>query len=138
MTAIAAITGVPMRVLLGTEEAQLAGAQDTNAWDNRLVRRQHKTATPRIVRPVIDRLIAVGVLPPPKYENDVWEYEVNWPDLRKPSDMEAAELAHKKAETLAKYMQSGIDTLIEPFDFCLLYTSPSPRDATLSRMPSSA
>ena len=23
-------------------------------------------------------------------------------------------------------------------DFCLLYTSPSPRDATLSRMPSSA
>ena len=25
-----------------------------------------------------------------------------------------------------------------PFLFCLLYTSPSPRDATLSRMPSSA
>ena len=25
-----------------------------------------------------------------------------------------------------------------PFEFCLLYTSPSPRDATLSRMPSSA
>ena len=25
-----------------------------------------------------------------------------------------------------------------PFIFCLLYTSPSPRDATLSRMPSSA
>ena len=24
------------------------------------------------------------------------------------------------------------------FDICLLYTSPSPRDATLSRMPSSA
>ena len=32
---------------------------------------------------------------------------------------------------------------VDPFktgkvDFCLLYTSPSPRDATLSRMPSSA
>ena len=26
----------------------------------------------------------------------------------------------------------------EPLRFCLLYTSPSPRDATLSRMPSSA
>ena len=25
-----------------------------------------------------------------------------------------------------------------PFNSCLLYTSPSPRDATLSRMPSSA
>ena len=27
---------------------------------------------------------------------------------------------------------------IDPDDVCLLYTSPSPRDATLSRMPSSA
>ena len=37
---------------------------------------------------------------------------------------------------LKKYMQS-----IVPYDSyltCLLYTSPSPRDATLSRMPSSA
>ena len=33
-------------------------------------------------------------------------------------------------------MNSGILTLI--FNDCLLYTSPSPRDATLSRMPSSA
>ena len=29
-------------------------------------------------------------------------------------------------------------TTTEKFDICLLYTSPSPRDATLSRMPSSA
>ena len=29
-------------------------------------------------------------------------------------------------------------TTDEGVDFCLLYTSPSPRDATLSRMPSSA
>ena len=28
--------------------------------------------------------------------------------------------------------------LIDMFEDCLLYTSPSPRDATLSRMPSSA
>ena len=27
---------------------------------------------------------------------------------------------------------------VHSIDFCLLYTSPSPRDATLSRMPSSA
>ena len=27
---------------------------------------------------------------------------------------------------------------VEPYSSCLLYTSPSPRDATLSRMPSSA
>ena len=38
----------------------------------------------------------------------------------------------------------GVDRLDNAYtwrsliDFCLLYTSPSPRDATLSRMPSSA
>ena len=32
---------------------------------------------------------------------------------------------------------SGVDGSIL-YNFCLLYTSPSPRDATLSRMPSSA
>ena len=31
-----------------------------------------------------------------------------------------------------------VDWLSEQADVCLLYTSPSPRDATLSRMPSSA
>ena len=35
--------------------------------------------------------------------------------------------------TLADYA-----VIFEDFGFCLLYTSPSPRDATLSRMPSSA
>ena len=34
--------------------------------------------------------------------------------------------------------ESPIDVLKEHGEFCLLYTSPSPRDATLSRMPSSA
>ena len=30
------------------------------------------------------------------------------------------------------------DNVIALYIYCLLYTSPSPRDATLSRMPSSA
>ena len=37
--------------------------------------------------------------------------------------------------TLVKSMQFGQE---DCFFACLLYTSPSPRDATLSRMPSSA
>ena len=35
-------------------------------------------------------------------------------------------------------MQKQYDKLDEMVNGCLLYTSPSPRDATLSRMPSSA
>ena len=32
----------------------------------------------------------------------------------------------------------GLFLVVVPYTTCLLYTSPSPRDATLSRMPSSA
>ena len=36
------------------------------------------------------------------------------------------------------YVMSPDNTFGEGFDCCLLYTSPSPRDRTRSRMPSSA
>ena len=39
-----------------------------------------------------------------------------------------------------KYTQGSVEPfgLLNHVETCLLYTSPSPRDATLSRMPSSA
>ena len=44
-------------------------------------------------------------------------------------------------EMIAQYIEQKdkeVFTIVELFNDCLLYTSPSPRDATLSRMPSSA
>ena len=40
--------------------------------------------------------------------------------------------------TLAKILPPPVRRIIGDLSDCLLYTSPSPRDATLSRMPSSA
>ena len=39
---------------------------------------------------------------------------------------------------LMGYIDSVVPQMLEEYTLCLLYTSPSPRDATLSRMPSSA
>ena len=44
---------------------------------------------------------------------------------------------HGDAEALAPLLEAAPRTR-ERSEVCLLYTSPSPRDATLSRMPSSA
>ena len=49
----------------------------------------------------------------------------------------------KEVERIAKHMHPHDDepdptAYMGNYNFCLLYTSPSPRDATLSRMPSSA
>ena len=42
------------------------------------------------------------------------------------------------AKTLSKEEIAGMKEIFQAFDTCLLYTSPSPRDRTRSRMPSSA
>ena len=47
-------------------------------------------------------------------------------------------LAGIEQKTAASLAASQAFTVTEAEQACLLYTSPSPRDATLSRMPSSA
>ena len=42
------------------------------------------------------------------------------------------------AMTVSELAAAGVASVLVPYPHCLLYTSPSPRDATLSRMPSSA
>ena len=40
--------------------------------------------------------------------------------------------------SMQTFLEKGLGWYVKEFHICLLYTSPSPRDATLSRMPSSA
>ena len=47
-------------------------------------------------------------------------------------------ILNKRKKTPPKVKDRKTDVVIDMPYFCLLYTSPSPRDATLSRMPSSA
>ena len=47
-------------------------------------------------------------------------------------------VAEAYKEFFAGYETDPEEILEKTFEDCLLYTSPSPRDATLSRMPSSA
>ena len=44
----------------------------------------------------------------------------------------------KTREKILAMIEGSIASFAAQVDICLLYTSPSPRDATLSRMPSSA
>ena len=48
-----------------------------------------------------------------------------------------AEGQRRYVESLSAYARQFLDMMGKP-DVCLLYTSPSPRDRTRSRMPSSA
>ena len=61
------------------------------------------------------------------------------PPQTTPAELVKEAMAYEKADFLFNgAMEGGVDRGIGPFTDCLLYTSPSPRDRTRSRMPSSA
>jgi hypothetical protein len=53
--------GVPKRVFMGSEQGELASSQDSKSWGKRVIKRQNEYLTPMLIRPFIDRLIAMGV-----------------------------------------------------------------------------
>jgi hypothetical protein len=63
---ISAGTGIPQRVLMGSEQAKLASKMDRSNWDERVEDRRKDYATPHVVRPFIDRMLELGVLPQPE------------------------------------------------------------------------
>ena len=54
------------------------------------------------------------------------------------SDEGIARIAINRPEKRNAFRPQTVDELINAFNICLLYTSPSPRDPNRSRMPSSA
>jgi hypothetical protein len=85
---ISAGTGIPQRVLMGSEQGKLAAKQDRAAWDNRITDRQNDYAGPCILKPFLNRMIALGALPTP----DV-DYEVVWSSIRTMDDEQRAMIA---------------------------------------------
>jgi hypothetical protein len=111
---IAMALGVPWRIFVGSEAAQLASEQDSRAWNGRVDRRRNKYITPYIITPTVERLVAFGVLPEPT------ELNVSWPDLNSLSDLDKSTVANNQTNAIAKYVQSGSDLLVDPFHFLTL------------------
>ncbi|MES2360020.1 MAG: anti-CBASS Acb1 family protein [Gemmatimonadota bacterium] len=74
---IAGTTGIPMRILTGSEMGSLASEQDAENFDSRVQDRRTLHAGPNILRKLANRLIAYGILPEPKKGPD--QYETGWP-----------------------------------------------------------
>jgi len=115
LNAIAIAEGIPKRILFGSEQGELASSQDSKTWNRRLKKRQDGYVTPYVIRPFVDRLIAIGVLP------FVEEYFVEWPDLATQTDNEKAEVAKSWAEALAKYVAGGVEEVVPIEEFLSLF-----------------
>ncbi len=104
LTLISSATGIPKRLLLGSERGELASTQDRNNWNDRINDRRTQYAEPQIVRALVDRLIEHGALPKPK------KYEVRWPQMRNLTEDERAEVAVRYATVNEKQGETVITT----------------------------
>lgn len=104
-------TGIPQRILTGSEMGELASSQDKVNWNSRIGERREDYAEPMILRAFIDRLIEVGVLPKPKEETG---YTVEWPDLDQVDEAKVAATAKTITEALGLYVRWGVEEVIPP------------------------
>jgi len=96
---ISGATGIPKRILLGSERGELASSQDERAWAQRVEERRTSHCEPIIIRPTIDRMIALGILPEPAGG----EYQIEWPSLTDPIAVQRAETAQRVASAVGAY-----------------------------------
>jgi hypothetical protein len=130
---IAATTGIPKNELRGNQQGEVSGAeQDAKSYFGMIKERRRQYATPHIVRPLIQRLIDVGVLPTP--ENGT--FEVEWPDLTQLSELEESKVQVNRAQVLRQagpVVDIGADYLRDgdiPEEGEQTTELPNPEDAT--------
>lgn len=90
---ISGVTGMPQRILFGSERGQLASSLDERNWNSRIKERQGKFAETKMIRPMVDKFIQLGVLPEVKYN-------IKWPDLNTMSMREVADVAARMGQAI--------------------------------------
>ena len=109
---ISGATAIPKRILTGSERGELASSQDENNFNTRIKERRTNFCQAEILEPLMERLIALGVMKAAK----MWEWM--WPDLDALSEKDAAVVAKDKASAIATYANCPTaDTLIPPRQF---------------------
>jgi len=103
---ISASTGIPQRVLMGSERGELASTQDKQNLDDRVSDRRDSFAKPMVVRPFVNTLIAVGVLPEPK------QYDPRWPDQKEMTETERVSVASGLAAANASQANANGEIII--------------------------
>jgi hypothetical protein len=92
MSQLSAGTGIPQRILMGSERGQLASTQDDDNWTARIADRRKDFAGPMVVIPTLERLVVLGALPPPAQP-----FEPRWPEVDNLDDLQKATVAGKWA-----------------------------------------
>jgi hypothetical protein len=108
---VSGATGLPKRILIGSERGELSSQQDENNFTGRVEERREQYAGPSIAEATISRLSELGVLPA-GYEG------IEWPENDTLGEEGRAEIALKSAQAIATYANApGAELLVSPAEF---------------------
>ena len=100
---ISGTTGIPKRVLLGTEAGNLASSQDRANWSSRIDERRTEYAEPKVLRPFVGKCVDAGVLPEPV------DLTTDWPSAFELTPLEEGELQAQKGRALVNASKQWSD-----------------------------
>jgi uncharacterized protein len=107
MQMISAVTGIPKRILTGSERGELSSAQDKLEWISYVTSRREEQNEPNILRPFIDKCIEIGVLPKPTSP-----YIVRWDKLFSLSDKEKVDIGHTRSLAMKEFSMGSIEEYV--------------------------
>jgi uncharacterized protein len=111
LNAVSIATGIPKRILMGSERGELSSNQDEKTWNNLVRERMENFCSPEIIKPLIDRLIEYNILPEPQNN----EYRIDWKRMSAIGEKEKADINYTKTKSLKEYVSSpGSDMLVPP------------------------
>ncbi|MDH7554345.1 MAG: DUF1073 domain-containing protein [Spirochaetota bacterium] len=106
---ISSETGIPIRILSGSERGELASSEDRSEWLSYIQTRREEHAEPCIVRPFVNKLIEYQILPTPKNN-----YTVKWSELFAQSEKMRVDIGKARANAIAEYTRNPMAIEIIP------------------------
>ena len=98
---LSSTSGIPRRILFGSEMGQLASTQDQTTFYERIQSRQVSYINPDVIGALIERLMAYSDLV-------IADYEITWGKLSALSDKEVSESVAQYARAIKDMYESGM------------------------------
>ena len=107
---ISGATGIPKRILTGSERGELASSQDSDTWASRIDERQNNYAGPSILIPFCKVMVETGNIIAPK--GQMWAV---WPESGALSPKDQALIGETKSRALVAYANSPNAAMVVPY-----------------------
>jgi len=108
ITMISVVTGIPKRVLMGSERGELSSSQDDDTWNDLITTRREEFAEAKIIKPFVERMMEFGILSAKP------EFTVEWVSMFVVSDKDKAEVGKARATALKEYTSNPAASSVVP------------------------